>query len=225
MLGVGDGLAGLLLDDPRVRWWVEAGERALFDIPELRVTQVQAGLRHGGSSVLLSTAMLATPLGREFHGAIEAVSGNAGPIGLSVEVGLWGLAIADAAPARLACISAAVSAPVFAKIAVAYLIDNVRIAGEALRGADTSVIVVATPRPYLALVAGARVTRDGEVGAWVASRVQWGRRLEAAFGYDDGTAMLKSSLVVRAGIDIGVGASTHPVLGLSKSIFLRWTAR
>lgn len=230
VMGTGEGLTALLIDgtsrERSPRWWVEAGERDLFGSTGLRVAQLLTGVRRRQAMLLLSTAVLDAPPGREYAAAAEVLYGAAGSVVLSAEVGLWALRMDGTVPAHLACVGAAVSAPVFTNIAAAYRVDNIRVAGEPLRGADTSVMVVATPSPAVSVVAGLRLTRDGESGAWVGSHLRWGGRIESAVGYDDGTGMLKSSLAIHAvGCELGIGASSHPVLGLSKSIFLRWVAK
>lgn len=68
-----------------------------------------------------------------------------------------------------------------------------------------------------------RMSRDGSAALSAASWVRFGRLLVLAAGYDDGPEMLKAAATFAVrGVTLGVGASLHPFLGVSESVFLTW---
>ena len=102
-------------------------------------------------------------------------------------------------------------------------IERVRLDGEALPGADVAAAVVLFPGAPVCAVAELSVTRYGSLGASVGSRIRFSKRISAVFGYDQNTGTLAAAIDVGVrSIAVDAGAFFHPVLGVSRSVFVRW---
>jgi hypothetical protein len=90
-------------------------------------------------------------------------------------------------------------------------------------GADASLQVVAFPELPLCGVAKMSVSRRGSVAFGVSSRLRVAHGLLVAVGYEDETGALNGSMALRyRSMGLDVGASVHPVLGVSEALFVSW---
>jgi hypothetical protein len=224
-IGASDELLAVLIDSPRVEaeWFVEAGEERLFSLPDLRATQLRVGRTGLQHSTWLSAAVLASPVGSEVHSSVESVHRIASSLMVSVGFSAWSLSMPGYTPASLFTASAGAGLVVTERLHVVYSMDHVRVAGEPLHGADSSVFVILLPPGNVTVVTGLHITRDGEADAWTGAKLGVTSRASGAVGYDHSTSTVKAALSVRvASIQLSAGAASHPVLGLSKSVFVRW---
>jgi hypothetical protein len=226
-LGLGGALAKFIIDseparDTPPRMVVEVGERFLHGIPGLEVTHFRIGVNRGNAGGLFSSTFLSSPVGYEYHIALEPFF-HAGALGLGADVNLYTLSLGAFANTHLATLGAQVGAQLSESMFLGYTIENVRVHGEFLPGADTSLFLIASPRATLGGAARLRLTRDGTVDASIGSWVWLGRALAVAMGYEDASGTMKAAAALSVGaFAISLGASLHPVLGVSKSVFLAW---
>jgi hypothetical protein len=199
---------------------VDAGERYLYDVPELKTTEARVGFRRGAVGGLVSGVFLQSPVGREATVAVEPFV-QRGAAGIGIELGVHSLALDGIEAASAVTVGARARMRLAPSLHLGYAIENVRVLGDELPGADSSLhlFILRT----VSGVAQVRFSRSGEAAVSVASWVRLGRSLAIAAGYDDGTGMLKGAATVGVGtFTLGVGASLHTFLGLSESVFLAW---
>lgn len=199
---------------------VEAGERFLYDISDLKTNELRLAWRRGAFGALSSFVTLQSPVGHESALSVEPFA-RSGAAGLGIELGWHALSLDGFERASTVTAGARARVSLAGSVQLAYAIENVRLFGDELRGADVSfsVFVLRTVSSVVQL----RMSRDGAAALSAASWVRFGRLLVLAAGYDDGAEMLKAAaaFAVRR-ITLGVGASLHPFLGVSESVFLTW---
>jgi hypothetical protein len=204
------------------RLLVEAGERLLFGISGLRTSHLRIGVRHGELGWVFSSTFLSSPIGREYHVSLEPFF-RRGALAFVVDVNLYSLSIESFASAYLATIGAQARVKLNGSVDLGYAVENVRLHGEEFPGADTAVYLIASARPIVTGVLQIRMTRQGAVGMSIGSRVLVGRLLAIAVGYEGTAALLKAGMQARFQfVALNIGASLHPVLGVSKSVFVTW---
>jgi hypothetical protein len=205
-------------------WWrFDAGEWTLFEVDGLAVGSCAAEARCPAWGVILSADLLSSPVGREAVLGGALLFAGATRAGLAGGLRLETLALDGCEREFLLSFSVDAVVRVVPRMVMCSRVNAVRLAGTSRAGADVSLRVVAFPEGTLCAIAGIAVTRNGDVVCDVSSRVRLARRVRAVLGYDDGTAAINGALSigVRA-FALEAGASVHPVLGVSKSLFLSW---
>ena len=204
-------------------WSVEAGEWRLFDATGLFATVCGAEARRGDWGCGVSAAVVSSPIGKEavLTGAILAP--GSGRIRLAGGVRLNTVAFEGFEHAYLLCISLHALLRLSPHVALCPGVNNIRVRGERLSGADASLHVVAFPDLALCGVAEIGVSRNGGVTLGVSSRLRMARGVFFAVGYEEGTGALNGSMSFRfRSMGLDVGASVHPVLGVSEALFVSW---
>ena len=219
-LAVG-GAAWVFRDPAWKGWFVEAGQRYPFAIDGLDVTQARAGVAGARWAWLGAAAMLDSPVGAETSLALAGV--HRGDRWL-IELALHHHTARLAGAAGASLVTVSVAAQVHTRRAlIGYAVEGYRLAGEPLPGADTGAYVVVGAGALLSASATVRFRRAGEIDVGVGAELRAGRNAYAAVGYEDGAGMLNGALGVRAkSIGLCIGVSLHPVLGVSKSVCVRW---
>ncbi len=204
-------------------WRVEAGERRLFDGAGLSATVCAADVRRGDWGWGVTAAVVSSPVGE------EAVLGGTILAPVSERVRLAGdlrfnvVGFSGFEHATLFCLSLHALLRVSPQIALCPGVEDVRVRGERLPGADGSLRLAFFPGERLCGVAEITVSRRGVPRFGVSSRLRLGRGVYLAAGYEDGTGALSGSLSLRHGsMGFDAGASVHPVLGVSEALFVSW---
>ncbi|UCG52413.1 MAG: hypothetical protein JSW58_02350 [Candidatus Latescibacterota bacterium] len=228
VLGINGSSRVLLFDAPEkrppgARWIVEAGERRLFDIKGLDYYGVRLGLREQRWGVIVSVARVSAPIGGESLLSVESLFLGNRYISFSVGVNLNWLSLDGMSSEYFVSASARMFARVRSGFVIGYTAEAIRIAGEALAGGDANLYLVVLADSPVCVLSRLGVARDGVVDVGLSTRLRISRHLWAAVGYDDATGILKSSITIPLmSIGVSVGASIHPVLGVSKSLFVSW---
>jgi hypothetical protein len=213
-------IAGPRSGDQPSAWFVEAGQHFLYGVPGLETVQFRIGARRRELGGLVSSTFLSSTVGHEYRIALEPFfqRGNAG---FGVALSYQSLRLERFAGVGLATLGAQACVELSRSIRLGYSIDNIRLSGVAYQGADTALYLVV--QRGVSIIAQTRLSRDGTVEMSFASWARIGRALAIAAGYDDASGLLKAgvALGVRAAT-VSVGASMHPFLGFSKSVFLTW---
>ena len=216
--GLYGATARALVEKPGRGISVETGQRFLFDIPGLATSSIRVGIARRSANVSLSSVVLSSPVGNEFSVSLTPVVAyesfalggslrydglNLGPLGASLlTVGVQGLAALNKT------------------VQIGLAIDGVRILGTNYPGADIAVYFIRRGR--VNAVARCELSRRGYVDASIASWARLGA-LTVSAGYEGSTAALRGALSVRVrAVGVSAGASAHPILGVTKSIFVRW---
>ena len=204
-------------------WSVEVGEWRLFDAAGLSATVCGAEGRRGNWGCGVSAAVVSSPIGKEavLTGAILAP--GSGRIRLAGGVRLNTVAFEGFERAYLLSVSLHALLRLSPHVALCPSMNNIRVRGERLSGADASVHIAAFPELPLCGVAEIGVSHSGSVTLGVSSRLRVGRGVFFAAGYEDETGALNGSMSLRfRSMGLDVGASVHPVLGVSEALFMSW---
>jgi hypothetical protein len=216
------GIAGLSAN-PQWRdraYAVEAGQRFLYGIPGLASTDVRLHVMRGASGALLSSTFLSSPVGHEYRVTLEPFLGGGNTL-FGVALSYESLKLRDFTAVGLGTVGFRSAVRLSKSVRLGYTVDNVRLFGVSHPGADTALYVVV--QRGVSAVAQARLSRDGGVEMSFASWTRIAASLLIAAGYDDGSGLLKGGLALSIrSADVSVGASVHPLLGVSKSVFLTW---
>jgi len=218
------GVTGLIVDPewavrPSARL-VEAGQRFLFGIPGLVTTQVRVGARRRTLGALVSSTFLSSTIGHEYRVTLEPFLQRERTL-FGIALSYQSLSLQPFASVGLATLGVRTCVRLSRSIRLGYSIDNIRLYGIAHPGADTGVYLII--ERGVSAIAHARLTRDGAVEMSFASWARIGRVLAIAAGYDDSSGLLKAGVSLRVRpATLSVGASLHPFLGVSKSVFLTW---
>jgi hypothetical protein len=202
-------------------WFFEAGERRLFDMPGLGMSHLRVGVTRGRASLLVSTVVLTSPVGRETLINVEPVYWDRRGIGFSAGANLHGLTLNGYPGSHFLGVSARMFARPFDDLVIGYAAENFRVSGEDLPGMETALYVALTPGAPLAGVAHVRLDRGGNMASGVGVLLRVRRALDAALGYEGETGAFSAAVSfrwTRLGLDIGT--ELHPVLGLSKTLFV-----
>lgn len=204
-------------------WDIEVGQRYLFGMSDLAASGARADLTGASWGFVGSIVGLSSPIGGEWALGADVVRHREDAICVSIGVALHTSRLEEGRASHAVTTSLHVSALPSRQFAVGYAAQNVQLAGEPLPGVDTSAYVSFLPKAPLGLVAVVRIARDGGLGVNVATELRVGRRVHAALGYEERSAMLKGAFSFRvAAFEMSVGSSFHPVLGVSKSVFVSW---
>lgn len=202
-------------------WSFAAGERYLFDMNGLKTSGVRIGLRRDRSALFLSGVALSSPIGRETSFSIEPFYWGRARIGAGMGVSVHSLSLDGFPGAHVVTVSARMVAYVRDDLALGYSADNYRLSGEPLPGADTACFAAFLPDGPLSSVAGVHISSTGAVSTGVAVRLQLGPTVGTSVGYEGGSGAFKAAVALRySAVGIDVGAAAHPVLGVSKSVFI-----
>jgi hypothetical protein len=220
------GVLAFVLQSPssqQHRSFIEIGQRQLFAIDGLNIDCIRAGYVRRPVGVAATAAVLSSTAGGEKVFGIETWYQRPDRIAVSGELTLHAVSINGYEGSRLFSATLRMAVRLRDRITLVSSIDDVRLAGERQRGAGTSIHLVAAPAGPWMTAASLRIDRSGRVSLHAATRMQLGRSLHAAFGYEDTSGMFKGALSLHlAPIGISAGASVHPVLGVSRSMFLSW---
>ena len=205
------------------RWRFGAGEWALFGIDGLAVGAFTAEVWRGNWGGIVAAGLLSSPVGTESVLSGTLLAASDGPVRLAGEVRLETVAVHGCRRASLLSLSIDAVVRLSSRVLMGSRIGGVGVAGTPQPGADASLRVVAFPGGPLCTVTGITMSRSGVVACELSSRVRLARRARVALGYEGGAAAITGSLSigVRA-LVLEVGASVHPVLGVSKALFVSW---
>ena len=204
-------------------WRVRAGERRLYDDAGLETTVCGAEYRRRDWGLGVTAAMVSSPVGDEAALAGTILAPLSGQVRLAGDVRFQRIAFDEFERAALVCVSLHVLLRISSRVALCPGVEDVRVAGEALPGADASLRAALFAEGPLAAVAAMTVSRRGELQLGVSSRLRLGRRAFLAVGYEDATGTLAGSLSLEyRSLGLDAGASVHPVLGVSEALFVWW---
>lgn len=227
-LGIDAPSALLVFDRPvgsgkGTRFDIETGKRRLFGIEGLTADGVRLSVRGKRWGVTTTTALLSAPVGYEGLVRVALLCPFLRPLRIAPGLRLESVSFGGFQRSYVLSASVRVFARVCDRLLVGSAAEGMRIDGERGGGADVVCRVVAFPESPVCGLARLSVSRHGNVGFGVSSRIRVSGALVVCFGYEDDTGMLKGSVAIRVGgVRVNVGASIHPVLGVSESLFVAW---
>ncbi len=206
-----------------IRWKLDAGEWTLFEIEGLSVGACAAEVRRGGWGGIFSAGVLSSPMGTESVLGGTVLAAGRGRVGLGAGVSLETVALDGCRKTVRLALSVDAVVRLSPLLTMCSRVGGITLAGSPLPGADARLSVAAFPARSLCGIVGISVSRSGVVVCDVSSRIRLGRSVRAALGYDDGAAQIDGSLTLKVrGLGFEAGASVHPVLGVSKALFVSW---
>ncbi|MDH3217519.1 MAG: hypothetical protein OEN01_14755 [Candidatus Krumholzibacteria bacterium] len=201
----------------------ETGQHLLYGVAGLKTNHIRIGGYRQATGLVLSSTSLSSPVGREYLLTIEPIYRAAERLALSVDLNLDRLSIHGFDHSFLVSIGASAVVRLSESLHLGYTFENIRLYGEELPGADTALHLVATPGTMVCVVTQLRVTREGSAEALFGSGVRLHDALQLALGYEDPDAVIGATVQTHfRSIGVSLGASLHPILGLSKAVFVSW---
>lgn len=210
------------LTSSRRSWSLEAVERDLFGDAGLRVSGVRAAVIRRRWRAAAETAQMSSGVGHETHVAVRA--GPSAPA-WSVVFGLShdAVALAGVPTAWQTSLAAWTGFSPTEGVRVRCDVDGFRVAGVEDTGVDVETSITVSGRTGLAVTSALVVDRTVGAHARVSASLRLLRRGVVVAGYDDENASLSLAFAVVAGGARAVaGASSHPVLGVSRGVSLGW---
>lgn len=210
-------------DTEHLRWRFEAGEWRLFEVDGLAAMSCAAELRWGSWGGAVAASVLSSPVGKEIALGGTLLAADVGRVSLAGGWRFETVALDGCERESLLTFSVDAVVRISAGLVMGSSVGGVHLAGIARPGADAALRIVVFPAGALTGVAGIVVSRSGDVACDVSSRFRVARRIHAVLGYDDGSAAIHGSLSIAVrSLALDAGASVHPVLGVSKSLFVSW---
>ncbi len=210
-------------DPPRERWWVEAGQRRLFDLDDLVSNGAEVGVRSARFGLVVSSLIVSSPIGAESRYFASLMYLGSRRVRVATGLGADVAALDGFETAGVFFAAASAVVELSETVRLISTIDRVRIAGDPDPGADVSAAVVLFPGAVVSALAGLALTRHGVPCAGFGARIRFSHAVSAAAGYDEGAGMLKGSVSVCVrSVGVHVGAGAHSVLGVSKAVFVSW---
>ncbi|MCZ6767537.1 MAG: hypothetical protein O7D32_11475 [bacterium] len=204
--------------------FAEVGERHLFNMAGLVARYARAGMRGGRLGTAVSVVALSSDIGGEDLLQAEVFYRETSTVLVGASAGLHSARIDGFRPSFLATVSVQVAVAI-ERLVVGYSARNFRVAGEQLDGVDGTMYVALTGSRFVP-VSRVRITRNGFWSISASLRVDVGPNAGVSVGYLGGTGSLSSAAHVHVRrVGVAVEVSTHPVLGLSKSLFVTWGAQ
>jgi hypothetical protein len=215
---------GLADDRNRLaRWRAEAGEHRLFALDNLKIDGVSLSAAWANWGAFVSATYLSTPVGSESLLNVEPFYIGNRFLAFSAGVSFNRMVLPDIPDVHLATVSVKMFARLGDALIVGYTVENIRIAGETYPGADAAFHAIVFAGSPVCLLTRLELARDGAVAAGIAANGRLGSRIRAAAGYDDASGGLAGAVTCSFGpVGVSIGADLHPVLGVSKSIFVFW---
>jgi hypothetical protein len=227
-LGVDRLSAPVVLDPPDAnatgtQWLLEAGQWNLYGIKGVHGGAFAVEVDRGGCRGVFRAGRVSSPVGSESAMAVGVLAGAGGRFWAGATLRLEIAEIEGCVRTHLLTVSPCVVVRMAPGVSVISVVEGVRVTGEEFPGADASLSVVAGANRSLSAAASVTAARDGAFTIGVASRLRLGRGVALALGYSDDTGAFESSLVLRVrSLAVDAGATAHPVLGISKALFLSW---
>jgi len=207
-----------------IRARVEAGERMLFEIDGLAVSAISIEMARGVWGGRITAGLLTSPVGRETVLGVALLGGGTAKIRFAVEAAHESVSLQGCRSENALSLSFDAVVRAWPDAALCSRIENVRLLGIELPGANASFHVIAFPQRAFCALAGVSIARDGALACEFSARVSLARRIRAAVGYNEAASAIDGSLAVGIhSVEIQAGASLHPALGVSKSFFASWT--
>jgi len=199
----------------------EVGERRPFNVPGLVARYARAGMQGRRLYAAVSAVALSSGVGGEDLLQAEVIYNGESNILIGVSAGIHSVRIDGFQPTFLATVSTQVAARI-KRLLVGYSARSIRLAGEALDGADGSLYAAFAGGRFVP-VSRFDITRDGFWSISASLRVEVGSYAGLSIGYLGGTGAIAGAGRVRVRrVGVAVEVSSHPVLGLSESLFVTW---
>jgi hypothetical protein len=210
--------AHALSDSVPARVRVECGDVELFGIAGLRAGGVRATASARGLLLGAELVHLGSPVGAHTRVVAEAGAAFRGAWAGVVRAGVERLAL-DGFPGADTGVVGLVNRIDVGRV---FVVADVEAALAAPRTSEVGLALCARAGPAR-LVASVRID-DGRLaaaGASLSARLH--PRLAVSCGYDDASTSLRAAALVRAGgVEVGIGAFQHPVLGGSQGVSVAW---
>ena len=201
----------------------ELGEIRLFGIEGLRADGFRFGLNRDRIGFFVSGSNVASPLGSERTGGLGGYVRTPGKVQAGWRVGGVLVEVPPYSRTGLVTLSGSVVSELSSSLVTGFEVDDVRLAGEPFPGADITVWTSIQPFRAAALILTVRLSRWGGTELGFAGSFYLGRACCGSVGYDNATKQIKTALSLSGRtVGCGLGAMFHPLLGVSKEIFLRW---
>ncbi len=227
-LGIDRLSAPVVLDPPaakasETRWFLEAGQWDLYGIEGVHGTAFAVEVDGGHRRGVLRAGRVSSPVGSESEIAVGVLVRAGGKFWAGATLRLEIAQIEGCVQTHILTASPCVLVRLAPDVSLISVVEDVCVTGEDLPGADASLRVVAGADRNLCAAASLTAARDGAFTVGVSSRLRLGRGGALALGYSDDTGAFEGSLMLRVrSLAVDAGATAHPVLGVSKALFLSW---
>lgn len=202
---------------------IEAGGIRLFGLPEFGVDGIRISLAKPSFAISLSGAAVSSPVGSEHAAGISMHFDTASRITLGVR--LDGALVSLDACERSAMLttSSFVMTRLVQGMSVACAAEDLYLSGETLHGVDLSLSVVGRFHSNATAKVTFHIDRWGVLSMGYAASLRMGTRFNGLVGYEGASGQLKTAVALSStSWTCEICVLIHPVLGLSKGIFLQW---
>jgi hypothetical protein len=202
---------------------VEAGTIRLFDMADFGVDGIRMSLARSRFAVSLYGTTSSSPVGSEHAAGISMHIKTASRITLGVR--LDGALISLDACERPALLSASsfVLTRLSRGLSVGCMAEDLYLSGETLHGVDLSLCAVATFARIATASSMIRIDRWGDTSMGYAASLRMGMFLRGLIGYEGASEQVTTAVALSSSSwTCEVCVLIHPVLGMSKGIFLQW---
>ncbi len=202
---------------------VEAGGIRLYGLPEFGADGIRISLAEPSFAISLSGAAISSPVGSEQAAGISMHLDAAS--GITLGVRLDGALVSLKACERSAMLttSSFVMTRLVQGMSVACVAEDLYLSGETVHGVDLSLCAVGRFHSNATAVVTLHIDRWGALGMGYAASLRMGTRFNGLIGYEGASGQLKTAAALsNTSWTCEICVLIHPVLGLSKGIFLRW---
>ncbi|NIM21640.1 MAG: hypothetical protein GTN64_04360 [Candidatus Latescibacteria bacterium] len=209
--------------EPSSRIALEAGEIQLYGIPDLRLDGLRFTFEGARMGLALSGAFLSAPIGVLKSAGVTAFFELPGDILLAGTLDGSVVDVARMEQVSIATVTGYMLAALSRSVSLGWSIENLRVYGHPVPGADMSVCFAAKPARFFSALSSCHLDRWGTVSVGFGASVYLGWLCSGSLGYDDATEQVKAAVSIGgSSLNCDVCVLFHPVLGVSKGVFVKW---
>jgi hypothetical protein len=202
---------------------VEAGTIRLFDLADFGVDGMRVSLARSRFRASLYGATTSAPVGGEHAAGLSLHAKTASRITLGMRLDGALLSLDGCERSVLLTTSSFVLTRLARGLSVACVAEDLYLRGETLHGIDLSLCAVAQCAHIATAVFTLRIDRWGEVSMGYAASIRMGTHFSGLIGYEGASEQVKTAVALsNSSWTCEVCVLLHPVLGMSRGIFLQW---
>jgi len=202
---------------------VEAGTIRLFDMDGFGVDGIRVTVRRNRFAMAVHGAVCSSPVGGEQAAGISLRFEPESRISFGMRLDAALLSIESCERASLLSTSSFVTARLGEGCSVGCAAEELYLSAAAPAGVDLSLCAAGHYHRIATGVCQLRIDRRGETSLGYAASLYMGTILRGLVGYEGASQQVKTAVAVASDSwTCEICVLIHPVLGLSKGIFLRW---
>jgi hypothetical protein len=205
------------------RWRIEVGQWDLFGIDGVYGTTISIELEGRNERAVIRAGRVSTSVGSETELGLGVLASVGGGLWAGSSCAVEVVQIDECRASYMILASPCAMVRATPNLALIAVIEDARVAGEKISGAGGSLSLVAGAERALCVSVSVAAAREGSFHLGGSSRLLLGRDAILILGYQEVTGAFEGSLAIRLrSVFVEAGATAHPFLGVSKSLFLSW---